>query len=185
MPSEPRCGRARVASQRRISEAQITPTAKATARLISGLCSTWRETVPTARSPWLLSSFAISRTRSCTPCAQSPPTCVKSRMARDAWSIPERSFSMASVASRELKEIPLPPPSDRRIDLPSASCFCPHIVYPSCNVEPPTQTPEGRTRSPFKVTGPDIVAATGLGGHHEKQCQSVSRPGGAAVHQLL
>src|ERR1700730_5916034 len=60
-----------------------------------------------------------------------------------------------------------------------------HIVYPSCNVEPPTQTPGGRNRSHFKVCGPDIVAATGLGGPDEKQCQSVSRPWGAAVHQLL
>jgi hypothetical protein len=37
-------------------------------------------------------------------------------MARDARSILERSFPMASLAYRELKEIPFPPPSDRTID---------------------------------------------------------------------
>jgi hypothetical protein len=33
-------------------------------------------------------------------------------MARDAWSIPERSLYMASVASRELGKLPFPLPSD-------------------------------------------------------------------------
>ena len=51
------------ASQRRISVPRTQPSAKTTARLVRGLCSTRSETVLTARSPWLRSSIARSRTR--------------------------------------------------------------------------------------------------------------------------
>src|SRR5580704_17710002 len=133
-------------SQRRVSVAQRKPTAKATARLGSGLCPTCCETVPTARSPRLRNSFAMSKARSCSPCAQCSPTCVKSRMAREAWSIPERNLSIASVASRELSKVPFPPPSDRRDVRSSPSCLCPHIVSSSCIAElPKVNTVEGES----------------------------------------
>jgi len=121
------------AFQRRISVPRTQPSAKTTARLVRGLCSTRSETVLTARSPWLRSSIARSRTRFWVPCAHCSLTCVKSCMACDAWSILDRSFSMASVAWRRLNEVPFPAPS---FDRSSPCCFCPNIACP-----PPDQYP--------------------------------------------
>jgi len=131
---------------------------KATARLSAGLCSTWRgdrANGALALAAQLFRHIANALLHAVRPVS---PTCGQIR----AWPAtpvnPERSFSMASVASRD-SQGPVPAAS-RSDDRPiRASCFCPphHLVL--LHVEVPTQT-HGRAKRSTPERATCYIGAT-------------------------